>query len=163
MIRDVAGRDQDAIRAIVTHAFGRDDEADLVERLRSDGDVLFEFVAGPDDAPEGHILFSRLAIVRGAETLHAAALAPVSVLPARQSSGIGASLIRAGLTRCRALDLAAVAVLGHPAYYPRFGFDAAVAARLAAPFSGPAFMAIELHPGVLIDGGRVRYAAGFGV
>jgi putative acetyltransferase len=73
-------------------------------------------------------------------------------------------LVRAGLAACRERGLAAAVVLGDPAYYPRFGFSAAAAQNLRAPFRGPAFMAMELLPGGL-DGitGTVRYAAAFGL
>jgi putative acetyltransferase len=163
MIRDAAPRDYPAIRAIVRHAFDRADEANLVEQLREDGDVLCEFVAASDIALQGHILYSQLRIERDGETLEAAALAPVSVLPHFQKQGLGGELIRAGNARCAELGCVAIVVLGHGAYYPRFGFSAAAAESLEAPFSGEAFMALELAPGVLKDGGRVRYAKAFGV
>lgn len=163
MIRDATPRDYPAIRQIVRHAFAGADEAELVERLRADGDALVELVAGDDIALQGHILYSPLKIERAGEALAAAALAPVSVLPAFQRSGIGRALIEAGNARCAALGCVAVIVLGHRDYYPRFGFSAAAAESLQAPFSGPAFMALELRPGALKAGGRVRYAAAFGV
>ena len=91
-------------------------------------------------------------------------LAPyLSVLPAFQKQGLGGELIRAGNARCAELGCVAVIVLGHADYYPRFGFSAAAAESLEAPFSGPHFMALELTPGVLKNGGRVRYAKAFGV
>ncbi len=163
MIRDATLREFPAIRAVVRHAFGQADEANLVENLRADGDVLFELVAADQSAIQGHILYTRLSIDRGGETLAAAALAPVSVLPAFQRSGLGKALIEAGNGRCAALGLKAILVLGHPDYYPRFGFSARQAEALDAPFSGPSFMALELEPGCLKMGGRVRYAAAFGV
>ncbi len=163
MIRDVEPRDFPAVRAAITHAFDRADEADLVEQLRADGDVLFELIEASDIALQGHILYSRLEIERREETLKAAALAPVSVLPAFQKRGIGANLIQAGNERCKALGCAAIAVLGHADYYPRFGFSAGAAESLDAPFSGPSFMALELTPGALQGGGRVRYARAFGL
>jgi len=163
MIRDATPADFPAIRAIVRHAFNQADEADLVERLRGDGDALVELVEATDIALQGHILYSPLAIERGGETLHAAALAPVSVLPALQRKGIGSELIRAGNARCAQLGCDAIVVLGHAAYYPQFGFSAAAAESLEAPFSGPHFMALELKPGALKAGGRVRYANAFGV
>jgi putative acetyltransferase len=163
MIRDAEPRDYAAIRAVLRHAFPTAEEADLVERLRADGDVLVELVEASDIAIQGHILYSPLAIERGDATLAAAALAPVAVLPAFQARGIGGALIRAGNARCAALGLAAIVVVGHRAYYPRFGFSAAAAESLDAPFSGPHFMALELRPGALEGGGRVRYAKAFGV
>ncbi len=163
MIRPATERDFAAIRAINTHAFGQPDEANLVEQLRADGDALVELVAATDIALQGHILYSPLKIERGGETLVAAALAPVAVLPAFQRRGIGKALIRAGNARCAELGLCAIVVVGHPEYYPQFGFSAAAAESLEAPFSGPAFMALELEPGALRDGGRVVYAKAFGV
>ncbi len=163
MIRDATPSDHAAIRQIVRHAFGGDDEAELVERLRAEGAVLFELVAATDIALQGHILYSRLRIEAEGVALEAAALAPVSVLSAFQRRGLGGRLIAAGNARCAELGLAAVIVLGHPDYYPRFGFSAAAAESLQAPFQGPAFMALELQPGVLRGGGRVQYAKAFGV
>lgn len=163
MIRDAAASDHAAIRQVVRHAFGQDDEADLVEQLRADGDALMELVAASDIAIQGHILYSPLAIVRDGETLPAAALAPVSVLPAFQSKGLGGELIRAGNARCKELGCVGVIVLGHAEYYPRFGFSASLAESLQAPFSGPHFMALEIEPGALAAGGKVQYAKAFGV
>lgn len=163
MIRPAEPRDFAAIRAIIRHAFDRADEANLVEGLRGDGDVLCEFVAASDIALQGHILYSRLSIERGGETIEAAALAPVSVLPHLQNRGLGGELIHAGNAHCAELGCAAIIVLGHAKYYPRFGFSAVAAESLEAPFSGPHFMALELQPGALKAGGRVRYAKAFGV
>lgn len=163
MIRDATASDFAAIRQVLRHAFPADDEANLVEQLRADGDVLCELVAANDIAIQGHILYSPLAIEQGGEVLKAAALAPVAVLPAFQSKGLGSELIRAGNARCAALGCDAIIVLGHAAYYPRFGFSPAAAEPLEAPFSGPHFMALELKPGVLVGGGKVRYAKAFGV
>src|SRR5262245_2620405 len=122
MIRDATPNDYAAIRAVVRHAFDQADEANLVEQLRADGDVLFELVEASDIAIQGHILYSALAIERNDATLAAAALAPVSVLPAFQRRGIGKALIEAGNARCAALGLEAIIVLGHADYYPQFGF-----------------------------------------
>jgi putative acetyltransferase len=163
MIRAATPRDYAAIRAILRHAFSTEGEGDLVERLRADGDVLSEFVAASDIALHGHILLSRLRIERGEDAFIAAALAPVAVLPAFQRRRIGAALIEAAITECHAREIPAIVVLGHAKYYPRFGFSAEAAAPLEAPFSGPHFMALELAPGCLREGGRVRYAAAFGI
>jgi putative acetyltransferase len=163
VIRDAAPSDHAAIRQVVRHAFAQDDEANLVEQLRTDGNALVELVAASDIAIQGHILYSPVAIVRDGETLQAAALAPVSVLPGFQNKGLGGELIRAGNARCKALGCVGVIVLGHTAYYPRFGFSPQIAESLQAPFSGPHFMALEFELGVLAGGGRVRYAQAFGV
>jgi len=163
-IRPADFPDHDAIHAIVAAAFEQEDEANLVDQLRDDDDALLELVA-ENDAAEiiGHILFSPLAIVRANGQFTAAALAPLAVRPGLQRSGVGAALMRAGIEACRAAGVPAIVVLGHPSYYPRFGFMAEAAAPLSAPFSGPSFMALELQPGILRDGGIVRYAPAFGV
>ncbi|ANP46471.1 GNAT family N-acetyltransferase [Candidatus Viadribacter manganicus] len=163
MIRDVTPSDCAAIRQVVRHAFGQDDEANLVEQLRADGDDLAELVAASEIAIQAHILYSLLTIVRGGKTLRAAALAPVSVLPAFQKGGLGGELIRAGNARCAELGCVAIIVLGHAEYYPRFGFSPALAESLQAPFSGPHFMALEIEPGALAGGGKVEYAKAFGI
>lgn len=161
-IRAETTADFASIRSVNAEAFGRRDEADLVDRLRADGDVVASLVAQRGEHLVGHILFSRLPILAEDREIAGAALAPVAVRPPVQRQGVGSALVRAGLRCCRDLDIEAVVVLGHPAYYPRFGFSATVARRLDAPFSGAAFMALALAPGVLDGGGAVRYPAAFG-
>jgi putative acetyltransferase len=163
VIRDAVSTDYADIRQVARHAFAQDDEANLVDQLRSDGDVLVELVDATNIGIQGHILYTPLAIERDGAAIRAAALAPVAVLPAFQGKGIGGDLIRAGNARCAALGLEAIVVLGHADYYPRFGFSARMAESLQGPFSGPHFMALELKPGVLKNGGKVRYAKAFGV
>lgn len=160
-VRAEAPADAAAIRAVHRQAFGQAAEADLVDQLRADGDAIASLVVERDGSIVGHILFSRLPIVAPDRELAAAALAPVAVLPPFQRQGLGSMLIHAGLRQCRELDIDAVVVLGHPAYYPCFGFSAALAQRLAAPYAGPAFMALELAPNCLASGGSVHYPAAF--
>jgi putative acetyltransferase len=145
MIRYARREDHAAIAEVVTKAFGQADEAELTARLRADGDAMFELVAVEDGEVVGHILFSRL----WADRLELyAALAPLSVRPDRQRSGLGGDLVRAGLEAAKEFGAHGVLVLGDPAYYPRFGFSAEAAAEVRAPFRGlPAFMALALEPG----------------
>jgi putative acetyltransferase len=159
MIRPATSADQISIHHVVAAAFGREEEARLVDRLRADGDALVELVADEGGAIAGHVLFSRLSIGE----VVGAALAPLAVAPERQHRGIGETLTRAGIEQCRALGVPAIVVLGHPDYYRRFDFSAALAAPLEAPFSGPSFMATELTPGALAAGGKLRYAPAFGI
>jgi putative acetyltransferase len=152
------------IRDIAAHAFGQRTEADLIDRLRADGAVLVSLVAVTDRGElVGHILFSRLRIDRGGgRVAEAAALAPLAVRPEHQRQGIGSALIQAGITACDARGLGGVVVLGHPRLYRRFGFSPATARDLHAPFSGDAFMALELRPGILVGSPAVaRYADAF--
>jgi putative acetyltransferase len=112
------------VRAVNTAAFGRPDEADIVDRLREHARVYLGLVAIDGETIIGHILFTSVTL-RGGGTPHTVmALAPMSVLPARQRRGIGSALVRAGLQACRAAGHDVVIVVGHPAYYPRFGSSA---------------------------------------
>lgn len=145
-------------------AFGRSYEADLVDRLRADGVVRLSLVAVEDGEVVGHILFTELPTQVDGREVDAVALAPMAVDPRRQSAGVGSALVREGLARLARDRFEAVIVLGHPAYYPRFGFSAALAAKLASPFAGEAFMALELAAGALRgEAGQVRYPAAFGI
>lgn len=151
-----------AIMAVHRAAFGRDDEAALVGRLRADGDDAFELLAEADGAVVAHVAFSRLRIEHGDDGL-ALGLAPVAVLPAWQRRGVGSTLIRHSLEALRKQPMRAVMVLGDPGYYARFGFTPASRASLRDTYGGgDAFMALALHSGGL-DGyrGRVDYAPAF--
>ena len=162
-LRDEAPADYAAIRAVNLAAFGGAEEADLIEALRPEGAVLLSQVAVQDGQVVGHILFSRMFVDTDDGPIDAVALAPVAVLPAAQRTGIGSALIRSGLDALRRRGERIVIVVGHPAYYPRFGFSAALARPLDSPFPGDAFMALELVPGALANvRGRVRYNKAFG-
>ena len=103
-----------------------------------------------------------LPIESAERTLRGAALAPMAVLPQQQRSGIGSMLVRRGLEICGQRGVEIVVVLGHPTYYPRFGFSAELAGKLQCEYAGPAFMALEIRPGSLpAAGGVVRYPAAF--
>jgi putative acetyltransferase len=160
MIRFARAADHPAIAEAVEAAFGQPDEARLVERLREAGDVLFELVAVEDEALTGHILFSRLFADRS--ELYAA-LAPVAVRPGLQRAGVGSALIRSGLEQAREFGAHGVLVLGHPDYYPRFGFSTDAAANARCPYTGnPAFMALALEPAAFDAPFMVAYPAAFG-
>ena len=91
-------------------------------------------------------------------------LAPLAVAPERQSEGIGSALVRTGLQQCRQLDFGAVVVLGHPGYYPRFGFSPSTRFGLGCEYDVPeeAFMVVELKPGYLDSAsGKVKYHDAF--
>ena len=164
MIRREEAYDHSAVRAVNESAFGRRDEADLVDRLRKEGAVILSLVAEVNGEVVGHILFSRMWIDTGAGSLAAVALAPMAVLPAHQRNGIGGRLIRHGLDSLRDSGERIAIVLGHPEYYPRFGFSAGKARGLASPFPPEAFLAAELSVHAL-EGirGTVRYPAAFGL
>jgi len=152
------------VRLVNEAAFGGSEEAELVEKLHADGEVLLSLVAELDGRVVGHILFSRMWVDTASGPLAAAALAPMAVLPGYQRRGMGGGLVRSGLERLRSRGEAIVIVVGHPEYYPRFGFSREAAAGIESPFAPEAFMVLELKSGAL-DGvrGRVRYPAAFGV
>lgn len=145
MIRYARPADHPAIARLVADAFGRDVEARLVDLLRADGDVLFELVSLADEAIDGHILFSRMWADR--EGLYAA-LGPLAVRPDLQRTGVGSALMHAALQVAREFGVHGVILLGHPAYYPRFGFSTEAARQVRNRYAGqPAFMALALEPG----------------
>jgi putative acetyltransferase len=163
-IRPETNADHKAIRHVNRLAFGQDDEARLVDALRDGGYLRVSLVAERAGQVVGHILFSDLPILTEAGTVPALALAPMAVLPGFQRRGIGSDLVRSGLDECRRRGHQIVVVVGHPHFYPRFGFSPKLAASLDSPFSSrEAFMALELVPGAL-DGvaGGVQYPPPFG-
>jgi putative acetyltransferase len=154
-IRRRVPADDDAIRHLNDAAFGGPAESKLIADLRAAGLADIELVALADGDVAGHILFSALSVRSDGRAVDALALAPMAVRPDRQRAGIGTALVRAGLEVARSGKWRAVIVLGHPSYYPRFGFSAERARRLKAPFRGDSFMALELVPGAL-DGRDVK-------
>lgn len=162
-IRPETPGDHNAIREVNRAAFGQDAEGRLVDDLRKGGFVRISLVAELAGRVIGHILFTDLPIITKTCTVPAVALAPMAILPELQRQGIGSALVRRGLDECRSQGHRIVVVLGHPHYYPRFGFSAALAKPLKSPYSGEAFMAIELVPGAL-EGvtGSVQYPPPFG-
>jgi putative acetyltransferase len=164
IIRPEKHEDIEAISGVTAQAFGRQIEADLVNLLREHGRAVVSLVAELDGRVVGHILFSPATVESDSPTFEVLCLAPVSVLPAYQRQGIGSQLIRAGLEECRRLGHEIVVLVGHPEYYPRFGFVRANALGLECEFEAPdeAWMAIELRPGALAGRkGRVKFQPEF--
>ena len=157
-------QDRHKVRAVNEAAFGRTDEADLVEGLREQGVILLSLVAELHSEIVGHILFTRMAIDTPQGAVPAVALAPMAVLPSSQRRQIGGSLVQAGLDELRVRGEHVVLVLGHQHYYPRFGFSSEKARPISSPFPPDAFMALELTPGALLGvRGEARYPAAFGL
>ena len=130
-------------------------EHELVARIRKSAFFIPELSLIAQDAGGdkivGHILLSKINIVNENQKIPSLALAPVSVLPAYQHKGIGKQLINTALKKATALGYRSVIVLGHPDYYPKFGFKKASLWDIKAPFDVPdeAFMALELVSGAL--------------
>jgi putative acetyltransferase len=163
IVRDEHPRDRAAVRAVNLAAFDTSAEADLVDTLRAQAHPIVSLVAEVDGEVVGHILLSPVTL-DGHPELRLMGLAPMAVAPAHQRQGIGSALVRAGLERCRQLDIGAVVVLGHPSYYPRFGFAPSVRFGIRCEYEAPdeAFMLIELRPGCLRGmAGTVRFHPAF--
>lgn len=162
-IRPETPEGQKAIWHVNQAAFNGEAEANLVDALRDGGYADVSLVAEIDDKIVGHILFSRISINISVGTVEAVSLAPMAVHPSHQRRGIGSRLVGVGLEACRERGHKIVVVLGHPDFYPRFGFSAELARPLENPFGdGEAWMAMELVPGTLsCVKGRVEYPPPF--
>jgi putative acetyltransferase len=156
--------DAPAVHRVNELAFEQPAEADLVEALHAAGAAAISLVALVNDEIVGHILFSPVTVRSDEQTWPALALGPMAVLPEHQRQGIGTALVRAGLDACRDLGETVVFVLGHPEYYPRFGFTPAPPRGLTCrwPVPDEVFMVAELENGALAGRvGRVEYHPAF--
>ena len=160
IIRHEEPHDIAAIRQVNEQAFGGSGEANAIEALRDRGAATLSLVAEIDDRVVGHLFFTPAAIETADHTWPALGLAPLAVLPEYQRQGIGSALMKAGLAECARLGYERVIVLGHPEYYPRFGFMRASLYGIRPEWEAPdeAFMVLELQHGAL-DGvsGLAKY------
>ena len=162
-IRSEQPDDIAAVHALNRAAFGTETEADLVDALRAHAQPVISLVAQDAGSIVGHLCFSPVTLSGHAE-LKIMGLAPMAVLPAEQRRGIGSALVRDGIGRCKQLGFVAVVVLGHPEYYPRFGFVQASRFGIRSDYDVPdeVFMALELEAGVLHGkSGTIRYHSAF--
>ena len=162
-IRTEQPADRQAVFALHTDAFPTDAEARLVDLLRDSAADFVSLVALDHEQIVGHILFTPVSADRDADS-GMAGLAPMAVLPERQRVGIGKQLVESGLKDCADAGYGAVVVLGHPEYYPRFGFVPASQFGLVCEYDVPdeVFMALELRPDFLAGiNGEVRYDKAF--
>ena len=163
LIRPEKKCDWDAVHAVNVSAFESPSEANLVDALREQAQLVVSMVAEENGEVIGHIMFSPVSL-SGCPNLKIMGLAPMAVAPKHQQKGVGSALVKTGLEQCRQLGFDAVVVLGHPAYYPRFGFVPSSRFGIDSEYDVPeeAFMAIELKPESL-NGmtGRVKYHVAF--
>ncbi len=164
-IRPELAGDYEAIARVVEAAFGRAEEARLVERIRASEQYVPELslVAEEDGELVGHVMFSYVTLIGDDEERLVLELAPLAVTPERQNDGIGSSLVRAGLELADARGEPLVAVLGHPSYYPRFGFEPASEYGIEPPSPelAPAFMIARLSTHDESYRGRVVFSPAF--
>jgi putative acetyltransferase len=161
-IRQEMSSDWVEIGQLLRDAFAGNYEAELVERLRADNLIVVALVAEANNEIVGHIVLSWIATEMDGRPLRAAALAPMAVRPDHQRRGIGSGLAITAIQRAEQAGVEALIVLGHPSYYPRFGFSAELARNLTSPFAGSAFMAMDLRPGALSGAnGSVTYPKAF--
>lgn len=163
LIRAEEEQDRAAVRAVNVAAFPTSSEANLVDALREQAEPVVSLVADDNEAIVGHILFSPVRLSRHPD-LKVMGLAPMAVAPEHQRKGIGSALVKAGLERCKQLGFVAVVVLGHPEYYPRFGFSPSRRFGIDSEYdvAEEVFMAMELQPAALAGKtGTVKYHAAF--
>jgi putative acetyltransferase len=177
-LRPEAPEDAPAVREVHRLAFGRPAEADIVDAIRAADAAVLSMVAVVGEESEdagdrlaepgfvaGHVLYTRVTVCcEDGEEVSLVGLAPVAVLPAYQGRGIGTMLIEASLEELRAVDYPAVVVVGHPGYYPRFGFlpGSRWGLRWENDVPDDTFMAVELSPGALAGiRGVVRFRSEF--
>src|SRR5687768_5285082 len=147
-IREESPDDISAIRRVNELAFGQAAEADLVDRLRHACPDTLSLVA-EDGGILGHIFFSPVQAGGAGDAVIGMGLAPMAVLPDRQRRGVGSELVRRGVEILRQRGCPFVVVVGHPQYYPRFGFEPASKHRIASQWDGipdAAFMVLVLDP-----------------
>lgn len=152
--------DIDAVRDIYLAAFHTRAEADLVDALRQSGIPLISLVAHERGRIFGHLMFSPVTLDPEVPGMAIAGLAPMAVIPEHQNEGLGSMLVAQALNFCRAEGYHAVVVLGHPEFYPRFGFVPSVDFGIQWEHDVPesVFMIQELVPGTLAGHkGIIRY------
>jgi len=151
------------IHSVNAAAFTTSAEAILVDNLRKSASPFISLVAEHNGKIIGHILFTPVTLPVSSP-VRVMGLAPMAVLPENQRQGVGAALVKAGLTACNDLGVGAVVVLGHPDYYPKFGFVRASHFGLRSEYDVPdeIYMALEVVPGALKGiSGVVKYHGAF--
>lgn len=160
-IREETPEDVVAIRQVNEEAFGQPQEARLVDLLRANKAVLLSLVACSGERVVGHILYSPVYLESSAGDLKGAGLGPMAVLPEFQRMGVGSKLIAEGTCRLRERRCPFIVVVGHPDYYPRFGFVPASRHGVRCQWEVPdeAFMLLPLDasPMAGVPPGFARY------
>ncbi|MBU8922225.1 MAG: N-acetyltransferase [Bacteroidales bacterium] len=165
-VRPELEKDFNTIRSITRAAFDNEEEPDLIEAIRESSYYIPELslVAETGGKVTGYIMFSRINVVGDNGDMEVLSLAPMAVIPDMQNRGIGSRLLRKGIEKCRELGHRIIIVIGHPEFYPRFGFVPARDAGFEVPFDVPdeAFMVTGLVDDALEGvGGMVIFSPPF--
>ena len=164
-IRKEKDSDKEKIWKVNAEAFESEAEANLVNALRDSGISFISLVAEEDEGIIGHILFTPVELIGDAAGLKLMGLAPMAVLPKLQRKGIGSQLVKTGIENCATQGYDAIVVLGHPEYYPKFGFVSSVKYGIKSEYDVPdeTFMVLELKESSLRNkNGIIKYHAAFG-
>ena len=166
IIRQEVKADHTRIKEINDQAFEQEDEGSLVNKLRERDQFIpkLSLFAETDEMVVGHILFYPVKIISSTQKHTTLSLGPMAVLPEYQKKGIGGKLINEGLNLAKDLRFRSVIVIGHPEYYPKFGFTKASYWGIKVPFEVPdeVFMALEIVEGELQNKqGVIEYPAEF--
>lgn len=150
-------KDLKAVRSVEKKAFGRSQEAKLVETLINAPDKTYSYVAKCNDEIVGHVLLTKIDA-----PVKALALAPLAVLPKYREMQIGSKLVRFAIEAAKANKYNAIFVLGDVLYYERFGFSSKLANPFKIKWQGDNFMALELSEGSLKGkAGELSYPQAF--
>ena len=157
-LRKALKSDNQAISNVVAAAFGISQSDEIIELIHelsvdSSAEPCLSIVATIDENIVGHIMFTKALITDSQDTV-ASILAPLAVHPKHQNQGIGGCLIEEGIQQLKAINIDLVFVLGHPKYYPKYGFTPAGIKGLNAPYTiapenAGAWMVRELKPGII--------------
>lgn len=166
IVRPETPLDYPKIYELNNAAFGRSEEAQLVDRMRNSTAFIkdLSLVATIDNKVVGHILLSKIEVVNHIKKDLGLSLAPMAVIPNMQKKGIGSALIHEALKRAKEAGYKFIVVLGHETFYPKFGFTPSNKWNIKAPFNAPttSFMALELENGALNEvSGTVQYPKDF--
>ena len=164
-IRKEKDSDKENIWKVNAETFETEAEANLVNALRDSGISFISLVAEEDEKIVGHILFTPVELIGDDSGLKLLGLAPMAVLPKFQKKDIGSQLVKTGKEKCSTEGYDAIVVLGHPEYYPKFGFIPSVKYGIKSEYDVPdeAFMVLELKKGSLKNkNGVIKYHAAFG-
>jgi putative acetyltransferase len=137
--------DEHAVYMVNLRAFGRDSEPKIVDVLRKNCPEGISMVAEQDGRIIGHILFTPARIEGEEKGIPGMGLGPMAVFPECQGKGAGSALIRAGLAVVRRTGSLFVAVVGHPRFYPKFGFVPASRYGVRCPYEGVPDDAFMVH------------------